>query len=869
MASEQQDAGTSLAKCRTEVLEYGNCPVCPWLTHLNSLISLLSLLRDLLRRGQFDTEHNKCFVSLETLTEALGTTLQQTQVLLDLFASVVDDNTAVQTSTDGTPMAADAHRLILFLFAQYYTREASRADTADVWPSEHPSATQLEPSSPMRLAARPWIKEQPHHRAHLPATRQKMQEHLLYEESVINGFSAFISRHAAELIALAAAGGAAENTAATAAFGAGTRIGAGTGVFSDNEDIFDASASEMDEQLIEEGLRSFEIDRLGFLIHTESGEGRQKSDITDGGHSSMQEDSVVNPSAGNIESASPMELCDAPSIGPTTITAAAGSEGAVASIKPLSRCLPASLGPTSINSSGVSAAALVEWVRTSLGPTDLNGSLNNIGHKNQGGMVGVSPAGGAGGGGGGGGDVPMFGASPPQPRFSMFDQLVPPTLSLLNPIDVHGVHRATVLRGESDFSSSRTAAGVVDAGDYNLDTAKGSFRVLDCHDAVVYCLAAIEYATISCCTDCVIILGAAGKAVRVERCERVQVVVAAQHVIINTCHDCIFYLAVNRPPVLLGDNRFVQLAPHNAGYAQLEDHVTMAGVKCEPNAWCNVTPLVPDQHQHAVATKHHNAFLAGGGSYGSSPPLNSSGGHHSFNNFITQQQLADTTTAAAAAGEPATGASSPISLSLSPLKMPSPRSPSLAPFSSPPGATALGVTTASGAPSPEQQGLHINHHGATSQPPSATLLPPAKLLPFLVPFTGGKGPLCGGPVRSRSNASTTGVGAVAASGMQQPAEEDLLGGLLGGAGTLGAEAFGPTPFPLPDEYAASWEERMNGMTAVRSAYRQAGLDDVRKREFIGAIQANFKEWLQAGSGMRMKEVYDLARAEKEESTNTT
>ncbi|KAL4542064.1 hypothetical protein Ndes2437B_g06383 [Nannochloris sp. 'desiccata'] len=822
MASEQQDAGTSLAKCRTEVLEYGNCPVCPWLTHLNSLISLLSLLRDLLRRGQFDTEHSKCFVSLETLTEALGTTLQQTQVLLDLFASVVDDNTAVQTSTDGTPMAADAHRLILFLFAQYYTREASRADTADVWPSEHPSATQLEPSSPMRLAARPWIKEQPHHRAHLPATRQKMQEHLLYEESVINGFSAFISRHAAELIALAAAGGAAENTAATAAFGAGTRIGAGTGVFSDNEDIFDASASEMDEQLIEEGLRSFEIDRLGFLIHTESGEGRQKSDITDGGHSSMQEDSVVNPSAGNIESASPMELCDAPSIGPTTITAAAGSEGAVASIKPLSRCLPASLGPTSINSSGVSAAALVEWVRTSLGPTDLNGSLNNIGHKNQGGMG-----------------------------------------------DVHGVHRATVLRGESDFSSSRTAAGVVDAGDYNLDTAKGSFRVLDCHDAVVYCLAAIEYATISCCTDCVIILGAAGKAVRVERCERVQVVVAAQHVIINTCHDCIFYLAVNRPPVLLGDNRFVQLAPHNAGYAQLEDHVTMAGVKCEPNAWCNVTPLVPDQHQHAVATKHHNAFLAGGGSYGSSPPLNSSGGHHSFNNFITQQQLADTTTAAAAAGEPATGASSPISLSLSPLKMPSPRSPSLAPFSSPPGATALGVTTASGAPSPEQQGLHINHHGATSQPPSATLLPPAKLLPFLVPFTGGKGPLCGGPVRSRSNASTTGVGAAAASGMQQPAEEDLLGGLLGGAGTLGAEAFGPTPFPLPDEYAASWEERMNGMTAVRSAYRQAGLDDVRKREFIGAIQANFKEWLQAGSGMRMKEVYDLARAEKEESTNTT
>ena len=44
-----------------------------------------------------------------------------------------------------------------------------------------------------------------------------------------------------------------------------------------------------------------------------------------------------------------------------------------------------------------------------------------------------------------------------------------------------------------------------------------------------------------------------------------QVVVAARCVAVNTCHDCILYLGVNRPPVLLGDNRFVQLAPHNAG----------------------------------------------------------------------------------------------------------------------------------------------------------------------------------------------------------------------------------------------------------------------------------------------------------------
>jgi hypothetical protein len=79
MASEQQDAEIGVAKCRTEVLEYGNCPVCPWLTHLNSLVSLLSLLRDLLRRGQFDADHNKCrcLTRLQSRLNVLHNNLQK------------------------------------------------------------------------------------------------------------------------------------------------------------------------------------------------------------------------------------------------------------------------------------------------------------------------------------------------------------------------------------------------------------------------------------------------------------------------------------------------------------------------------------------------------------------------------------------------------------------------------------------------------------------------------------------------------------------------------------------------------------------------------------------------------------------------
>lgn len=55
------------------------------------------------------------------------------------------------------------------------------------------------------------------------------------------------------------------------------------------------------------------------------------------------------------------------------------------------------------------------------------------------------------------------------------------------------------------------------------------------------------------------IVGAVGRVLKVERCERVQLVAAAVRLYIGSCHDCVFYLGVNRPPLLLGDNRFLQV----------------------------------------------------------------------------------------------------------------------------------------------------------------------------------------------------------------------------------------------------------------------------------------------------------------------
>ena len=79
-------------------------------------------------------------------------------------------------------------------------------------------------------------------------------------------------------------------------------------------------------------------------------------------------------------------------------------------------------------------------------------------------------------------------------------------------------------------------------------------------------------------------------------------------------------------------------------------------------------------------------------------------------------------------------------------------------------------------------------------------------------------------------------------------------------------SFPTSPFALPPPYLAAWEERMRGAAEVRSAVKAANLEEGRKRELMAAIQAHFKDWLQATGAMR--QVCDLARAERDESSSS-
>lgn len=115
-------------------------------------------------------------------------------------------------------------------------------------------------------------------------------------------------------------------------------------------------------------------------------------------------------------------------------------------------------------------------------------------------------------------------------------------------VDIQGVCKSTVAKGEDDFPD-------------------GILRVTDCHDSVIYALAPLQYASITCCSDCTVVVGAVGRMLRVERCERLQLIAGCARVCISSCHESVFYLGVNRPPLLLGDNRFVQVCMLHAGMA--------------------------------------------------------------------------------------------------------------------------------------------------------------------------------------------------------------------------------------------------------------------------------------------------------------
>ncbi|CAA6661591.1 unnamed protein product [Spirodela intermedia] len=131
---------------------------------------------------------------------------------------------------------------------------------------------------------------------------------------------------------------------------------------------------------------------------------------------------------------------------------------------------------------------------------------------------------------------------------------------------VEGISKASVVRQACDLIGS-------------------TVKVLNCHDSVIYILAPLRYATIYGCSDATVVLGAIGKAVRVEHCERVQVIAAGKRICIANCRECMFFLGVNQRPLILGDNHKLQVAPYNTYYSKLNEHLAQVCLDTAINRW--------------------------------------------------------------------------------------------------------------------------------------------------------------------------------------------------------------------------------------------------------------------------------------------
>ncbi|KAL8142914.1 hypothetical protein V2J09_015946 [Rumex salicifolius] len=154
-------------------------------------------------------------------------------------------------------------------------------------------------------------------------------------------------------------------------------------------------------------------------------------------------------------------------------------------------------------------------------------------------------------------DVAMSDASPTSSKAT-------PSARGLNFIE--GVSKSSVVKQAADLNGS-------------------SIKVANCHDSVIYVLAPLKFATLYGCSDATIVLGAVGKAVRVEHCERVHVICVSKRICIANCRECVFFLGVNHRPLIVGDNHKLQVAPYNTFYPQLEEHMAEAGVVASVNRW--------------------------------------------------------------------------------------------------------------------------------------------------------------------------------------------------------------------------------------------------------------------------------------------
>lgn len=104
-------------------------------------------------------------------------------------------------------------------------------------------------------------------------------------------------------------------------------------------------------------------------------------------------------------------------------------------------------------------------------------------------------------------------------------------------------------------------------------------RIVGCEDSYIYIDTNVHYLQISNCTNCTILVAAVNKALTLDKCEHTQVTAASNYVRVGNCVDCTTYTYSQMcPPIVFGDTRNLAIAPHNASYFEMMNHLRAADI---------------------------------------------------------------------------------------------------------------------------------------------------------------------------------------------------------------------------------------------------------------------------------------------------
>jgi TBCC domain-containing protein 1 len=141
------------------------------------------------------------------------------------------------------------------------------------------------------------------------------------------------------------------------------------------------------------------------------------------------------------------------------------------------------------------------------------------------------------------------------------------TTILLKPSPPETSSGASAASGEPNFVGSLSSAGRLH-----------DLAISDCSDAHFYLLQPFEHATISACTGCTIVVGAAAGMLHVVDCEKTTITSAARRILVSNSSDVQLCVFTPSPPLLVGDNRSCQFGPYNTYYEGLREDLLATGL---------------------------------------------------------------------------------------------------------------------------------------------------------------------------------------------------------------------------------------------------------------------------------------------------